>query len=195
MECSKFVPTYRPLLQCCPCVRYLATMHGLLTLQSASLCSSSLTLSRPSPAKSTTRRQPWLRAVRSEHGDRRPPTSEAESFRKSQPSTLLVERHEARLGTSKLNGFELSCSHFFRTSAAVAAIALLSLGNPVIPANTDSLTAAVTSPLSIGRASAAYDRPMEEYDREKLLEQNKRMQAMNQVPDNFPGFIRQGQRV
>lgn len=41
-------------------------------------------------------------------------------------------------------------------------------------------------------ASAGYDRPLEDYDRAKLLEQNKRMQRLNQVPDGFPGFVRQG---
>ncbi|CAI5504547.1 unnamed protein product [Closterium sp. Naga37s-1] len=44
-------------------------------------------------------------------------------------------------------------------------------------------------------AATITDRPMESYDEQRLLEQNRRIQRLNQAPENFPGFIRQGFEV
>eukprot|EP00475_Leptophrys_vorax_P015498 TRINITY_DN21826_c0_g1_i1.p1 TRINITY_DN21826_c0_g1~~TRINITY_DN21826_c0_g1_i1.p1 ORF type:complete len:216 (-),score=1.25 TRINITY_DN21826_c0_g1_i1:1-558(-) len=51
--------------------------------------------------------------------------------------------------------------------------------------------------MSTGGAAVAlsYDRPLEEYDEIRLLEQNRRIQRLNQAPENFPGFVRQGFEV
>ncbi|CAI7884640.1 unnamed protein product [Closterium sp. NIES-53] len=44
-------------------------------------------------------------------------------------------------------------------------------------------------------AATITDRPMEAYDEQRLLEQNRRIQRLNQAPENFPAFIRQGFEV
>lgn len=51
------------------------------------------------------------------------------------------------------------------------------------------------APLSAGSALALSDKPREPYDLQKLLDQNRRIQELNQAPDNFPGFIREGFEV
>lgn len=38
-------------------------------------------------------------------------------------------------------------------------------------------------------------RPLDEYDERRLLEQNRRIQKLNQAPPEFPGFIREGFEV
>lgn len=56
------------------------------------------------------------------------------------------------------------------------------------------LSSLLSIPLFYGEADAAA-RYRDSYDDEKLLEQNRRIQRLNGAPENFPGFIREGNAI
>ncbi|CAI5506035.1 unnamed protein product [Closterium sp. Naga37s-1] len=83
-------------------------------------------------------------------------------------------------------------------SAAAAAAAALGAGLGDLVSETGAVGAGGSRGGAVRGAAVAAtvtDRPMESYDEQRLLEQNRRIHRLNQAPENFPGFIRQGFEV
>lgn len=49
--------------------------------------------------------------------------------------------------------------------------------------------------LSVAFSANGKTKSMNPYDERRLLEQNKKIQAANRAPDDFPNFIREGEQV
>lgn len=48
--------------------------------------------------------------------------------------------------------------------------------------------------LSVAFSASGKTKTLNPYDERRLLEQNKKIQAANRAPDDFPNFIREGER-
>lgn len=49
--------------------------------------------------------------------------------------------------------------------------------------------------LSVAFSASGKTKSMNPYDERRLLEQNKKIQAANRAPDDFPNFIREGEKA
>lgn len=115
------------------------------------------------------------------------------SFSENPNNNLTFSQKKDSINNNNSTSISRRKRRFLLGGCSFTAISVVSgLGFPNLKNmnNINNYKGDLLNSISIGVSEAASYR--DSYDDNKLLEQNRRIQTLNQAPENFPGFIREG---